>query len=94
MATEVVVFRKWINTGTTIALFPELPADIHDRYCRNSPTSLGRLGCQSMRSSRQSEAFSKLSSGRETPARTPVMRTTSMWLVTRLGFWEEMGCYT
>jgi hypothetical protein len=59
MATEVVVFRKWINTGTTITLFSELPADIHDRYCRNSPMSLGHLWFQSMRSSRQSEASSK-----------------------------------
>jgi hypothetical protein len=29
---DVVVFRKWKN-GDIIALFPELPADIHGRYC-------------------------------------------------------------
>jgi hypothetical protein len=29
---DVVVFRKWKN-GDLIALFPELPADIHGRYC-------------------------------------------------------------
>jgi hypothetical protein len=31
--TDVVVFRTWRDTGTVIALFPELPADIHGRYC-------------------------------------------------------------
>lgn len=30
---DIVVFRKWKDTGTVIALFPELPADIHGRYC-------------------------------------------------------------
>jgi hypothetical protein len=29
---DTVVFRKWKN-GSLIALFPELPADIHGRYC-------------------------------------------------------------
>jgi hypothetical protein len=33
MNAEVVVFRRWKNTGTIIALFPELPADIMGRYC-------------------------------------------------------------
>lgn len=33
MKSETVVFRKWKNTGTLIALFPELPADIYGRYC-------------------------------------------------------------
>lgn len=29
---DLVVFRKWKN-GAVVALFPELPADIHGRYC-------------------------------------------------------------
>jgi hypothetical protein len=29
---DTVVFRRWKN-GSLIALFPELPADIHGRYC-------------------------------------------------------------
>lgn len=29
---DLVIFRKWRNGGV-IALFPELPADIHGRYC-------------------------------------------------------------
>jgi hypothetical protein len=33
MNSETVVFRRWKNTGTIIALFPELPADIFGRYC-------------------------------------------------------------
>lgn len=28
-----VVFRRWRDGGGVIALFPELPADIHGRYC-------------------------------------------------------------
>ena len=28
-----VVFRKWKDTGTIIALFPELPSDIHGWFC-------------------------------------------------------------
>jgi hypothetical protein len=28
-----VVFRKWKDSGTVIALFPELPSDIHGSYC-------------------------------------------------------------
>ena len=31
--TDVVVFRRWKDTGSIIALFPELPADIFGRYC-------------------------------------------------------------
>lgn len=33
MQTVKVVFRKWKDTGNVIALFPELPADIHGRFC-------------------------------------------------------------
>lgn len=28
-----VVFRKWKDSGDVIALFPELPADSHGRFC-------------------------------------------------------------
>ena len=28
-----VIFRKWKDTGTTIALFPELPADLNGSFC-------------------------------------------------------------
>lgn len=31
--SQVVVFRKWRDTGTIIALFPELPSDINGWYC-------------------------------------------------------------
>jgi len=31
---DVVVFRRWQDrSGDIIAMFPELPADIHGRYC-------------------------------------------------------------
>jgi hypothetical protein len=33
MEAEVVVFRRWKDVGTLIAIFPELPADIFGRYC-------------------------------------------------------------
>lgn len=33
METDVVVFRKWRDSGTIIALFPELPADLFGRFC-------------------------------------------------------------
>ena len=29
----LVVFRKWKDIGDIIALFPELPSDIHGFYC-------------------------------------------------------------
>lgn len=31
--TTPVVFRRWNDTGTVIALFPGLPADINGWYC-------------------------------------------------------------
>jgi hypothetical protein len=31
--SQVVVFRKWRDTGTIIALFPELPSDINGWFC-------------------------------------------------------------
>lgn len=31
--TTLVVFRAWKDTGTIIALFPELPADYQGRFC-------------------------------------------------------------
>jgi hypothetical protein len=30
---DVVVFRCWKDSGDIIALFPEIPADLHGRYC-------------------------------------------------------------
>ena len=30
---DVVVFRKWKHSGDIIALFPEIPTDIHGSYC-------------------------------------------------------------
>jgi hypothetical protein len=33
MTKVAVVFRKWRDTGGVIALFPELPADIHGLFC-------------------------------------------------------------
>ncbi len=30
---DLVVFRRWRDCGTIIALFPELPADIYGDYC-------------------------------------------------------------
>jgi hypothetical protein len=33
---DLVVFRRWQNrSGDVIALFPEVPADIHGRYCQS-----------------------------------------------------------
>lgn len=33
---DLVVFRRWRDrSGDIIALFPELPADIHGRYCQS-----------------------------------------------------------
>lgn len=29
----LVVFRKWRDTGSIIALFPEIPSDIHGYFC-------------------------------------------------------------
>jgi len=41
---DVVVFRRWQDqSGEIIALFPELPADIHGRYC-NSYMHVGQHG--------------------------------------------------
>ncbi len=31
--TDVVVFRRWKDTGDIIALFPEIPADNQGWYC-------------------------------------------------------------
>lgn len=33
MPLDLVVFRRWKETGDVIALFPELPADNLGRYC-------------------------------------------------------------
>ena len=33
MPHDLVVFRRWEDTGDIIALFPEIPADIDGRYC-------------------------------------------------------------
>ena len=33
MSTDLVVFRRWRDSGSVIALFPEIPADIQGRYC-------------------------------------------------------------
>jgi hypothetical protein len=30
---DIVVFRRWKGSGDAIALFPELPADVHGQYC-------------------------------------------------------------
>ena len=30
---DIVVFRRWRDTGEVIALFPELPADLGGDYC-------------------------------------------------------------
>jgi hypothetical protein len=30
---DIVVFRRWKNTGDVIALFPELPADLGGDHC-------------------------------------------------------------
>lgn len=31
--TTLVVFRRWRDTGTVIALFPEIPSDINGYFC-------------------------------------------------------------
>lgn len=31
--TDVVVFRRWRDSGDVIALFPEIPADLYDDLC-------------------------------------------------------------
>jgi hypothetical protein len=33
MDIDLVVFRRWKDCGTIIALFPEIPADLAGRYC-------------------------------------------------------------
>ena len=43
MGTDVVVFRRWRDTGGLIALFPENPADIHGWYC-DSYETIGQHG--------------------------------------------------
>ena len=35
MDADVVVFRRWKDSGDIIALFPEIPADIFGRYCQS-----------------------------------------------------------
>ena len=30
---DIVVFRRWRDTGTVVALFPELPADLGGDHC-------------------------------------------------------------
>ena len=30
---DIVVFRKWKDIGSIIALFPELPSDLYGQYC-------------------------------------------------------------
>jgi hypothetical protein len=32
-ATTLVVFRRWKDTGSLIALFPELPSDLSSHFC-------------------------------------------------------------
>lgn len=41
--SDLVVFRRWRDSGDVIALFPELPADIHGRYC-DSYEHIGQHG--------------------------------------------------
>jgi len=41
--TQCVVFRKWRDIGTFIALFPELPSDINGWYC-DSYEQIGQHG--------------------------------------------------
>lgn len=43
MNTDVVVFRKWRDSGDIIALFPELPADLFGRFC-DSYEHIGQHG--------------------------------------------------
>jgi hypothetical protein len=33
--TDVVIFRKWKDGSSIIALFPEIPADNHGRFCES-----------------------------------------------------------
>lgn len=33
MNEQRVVFRKWRDTGSVIALFPEIPTDLQGWYC-------------------------------------------------------------
>ncbi len=33
MRLDLVVFRKWKDSGEVIALFPELPSDLYGCYC-------------------------------------------------------------
>jgi len=33
MPHDVVLFRRWKDSGNVIALFPEIPADLNGRYC-------------------------------------------------------------
>jgi hypothetical protein len=33
MDIDLVVFRRWKDCGTIIALFPEIPADIFGQFC-------------------------------------------------------------
>jgi hypothetical protein len=40
---DVVVFRRWRDTGDVIALFPEMSADLQGRYC-NSYEHVGQHG--------------------------------------------------
>ncbi len=35
MGTDVVVFRRWRDTGDVVALFPEMPADLQGQYCES-----------------------------------------------------------
>jgi hypothetical protein len=43
MKTVSVVFRKWKDVGTVIALFPELPSDLCGSYC-DSYERIGQHG--------------------------------------------------
>ncbi len=40
---DIVVFRRWRDTGSIIALFPELPADLLGQYCDSFET-IGQHG--------------------------------------------------
>ena len=35
MDIDLVVFRRWKDCGSIIALFPEIPADLAGRYCES-----------------------------------------------------------
>lgn len=41
--TDLVVFRRWRDTGDLIALFPEIPADVHGLFC-SSYEQIGQHG--------------------------------------------------